>query len=47
MANYTVNRSKHATLAANTADKVTFSTKPRTIEVRNIESTAVIFFRAQ
>ena len=26
MANYTVNRSKHATLAANTGDKVTFST---------------------
>jgi hypothetical protein len=44
MANYTVNRSKHATLAANTADKVTFNSKPRTIEVRNLDSTAVIFF---
>jgi len=43
--NYSVNRRKHATLAANTADKVTFSSKPRTIEVRNLDSTAVIFFR--
>ena len=46
MANYTVNRSKHATLATNTADKVTFNSKPRTIEVRNLDSTAVIFFRS-
>jgi hypothetical protein len=41
----TVNRSKHATLAANTADKVTFNSKPRIIEVRYLDSTAVIFFR--
>jgi hypothetical protein len=33
--------SKHATLAANTADKVTFSSKPRVVEVRNLDSTAV------
>jgi hypothetical protein len=45
MANYTVNRSKHATLAATTADKVRFSSKPRVVEVRNLDSTAVIFFR--
>ena len=45
MANYTVNRSKHATLAANAAHKVTFNSKPRTIEVRNLDGTAVIFFR--
>jgi hypothetical protein len=45
IANCTVNRSKHATLAANATDKVTFKSKPRTIEVRNLDSTAVIFFR--
>ena len=46
MATYTVRRSKHATLVANTVDTVKFSTKPKTIEVRNLDSTAVIFFRS-
>jgi hypothetical protein len=45
MATYTVRRSKHATLVASTVDTVTFSTKPRSIEVRNLDSAAVIFFR--
>jgi hypothetical protein len=45
MASYTVRRSKHATLVANTADKVTFTSKPKSIEVRNLSDTAVIFFR--
>jgi hypothetical protein len=45
MATYTVRRSKHATLVANTVDIVKFSTKPKTVEVRNLHSTAVIFFR--
>jgi hypothetical protein len=45
MATYTVRRSKHATLAANTVDTLKLSTKPKTVEVRNLDSTAVIFFR--
>jgi predicted dehydrogenase len=46
MATYTaVRRSKHATLVASTVDTVPFSSKPKTIEVRNLDSTAVIFFR--
>jgi predicted dehydrogenase len=46
MATYTaVRRSKHAALVASTADTVPFSSKPKTIEVRNLDSTAVIFFR--
>jgi hypothetical protein len=45
MATFTVRRSKHATLVANTVDTVKFSTKPKTVEVRNLDSTAVIFFR--
>jgi len=47
MATYTaVRRSKHATLVASTVDTVPFSSKPKTIEVRNLDSTAVIFFRS-
>jgi hypothetical protein len=45
MATYAVRHSKHATLVANTVDPVKFSTKPKTVEVRNLHSTAVIFFR--
>jgi hypothetical protein len=46
MATYTaVRRSKHATLVASTVDTVPFSSKPKTIEVRSLDSTAVIFFR--
>ena len=45
MATYTVRRSKHATLVASTVDTVKFSTKPKTVEVRNLDSSAVIFFR--
>jgi lysophospholipase L1-like esterase len=46
MATHTaVRRSKHATLVASTVDTVPFSSKPKTIEVRNLDSTAVIFFR--
>ena len=45
MANYTVNRSKYATLAANTADKVIFTSRPKSVELRNFSSTAVIFCR--
>ena len=40
-----VRRSKHATLVSNTVDTVTFSSKPKTIEVRNLDSTTVVFFR--
>jgi len=47
MATYTaVRRSKHATLVASTVDTVPFSSTPKTIEVRNLASTAVIFFRS-
>jgi hypothetical protein len=46
MATHTaVRRSKHATLVANTVDTVPFSSKPKTIEVRNLDSTTVVFFR--
>jgi hypothetical protein len=46
MANYSaVRRSKHATLVANTVDTVPFSTKPKSIEVRNRDASAFIFFR--
>lgn len=46
MATHTaVRRSKHATLVASTVDTVPFSSKPKTVEVRNLDSTAVIFFR--
>jgi len=45
MAQYTIRRSKHATLVRSTVDTVKFSTKPKTVEVRNLDSTAVIFFR--
>lgn len=45
MATHTAVRpSKHATLVAKTVDTVPFSSKPKTIEVRNLDSTAVIFF---
>jgi hypothetical protein len=47
MANYSaVRRSKHATLTANTVDMVPFSTKPKTLEVRNLDASSVIFFRS-
>ena len=45
MASYTVKRSKHATLVANTADTVTLTSRPTSVELRNFDSTAVIFFR--
>jgi hypothetical protein len=45
MASYTVKRSKHATLAANTADTVILGIRPRSIELRNFSTTAVIFYR--
>jgi hypothetical protein len=46
MATHTaVRRSKHATLVANTLDTVPFTSKPKSIEVRNLSSTDVIFFR--
>ena len=46
MATHTaVRRSKHATLVASTVDTVPFGSKPKTVEVRNLDSTAVIFFR--
>jgi hypothetical protein len=43
MASYTVKRSKHATLVANTADTVTLTSRPTSIELRNLSTTAVIF----
>jgi hypothetical protein len=46
LATYTVRRSKHATLVATTVDTVKFSTKPKTVEVRNLDATAVILFRS-
>lgn len=42
---YTVRRSKHETLTSNTVDVVKFSTKPKSVEVRNRDATATIFFR--
>jgi hypothetical protein len=45
MASYTVKRSKHATLVANTADSVTLTSRPTSVELRNFSSSAVIFFR--
>jgi hypothetical protein len=45
MATYTVRRSKHVTLVGGTVDGLKFSTKPKTVEVRNLDVTAVIFFR--
>jgi hypothetical protein len=45
MATYTVRRSKHATLVAATADSVTLTGRPTSVELRNFDSTAVIFYR--
>jgi hypothetical protein len=45
MASYTVKRSKHATLAANTADTVTLTSRQTSLELRNFSITAVIFYR--
>jgi hypothetical protein len=45
MATFTVRRSKHGTLSANTVDTVIFSSRPTSTEVRNLSSTATIFFR--
>jgi len=44
MATYTVKSSKHATLVASTIDTVKFSTRPRAVEIRNLNSTALIYF---
>jgi hypothetical protein len=45
MASYTVKRSKHATLVANTADTVTLTSRPTSVELRNFSTSAVIFYR--
>lgn len=45
MASYTVRRSKRATLVANTADTVTLTSRRISVELRNLSSTAVIFYR--
>jgi hypothetical protein len=45
MPSYTVKRSKHATLVANTADTVTLTSRPKSIELRNFSSIAVIYYR--
>ena len=42
---YTVKRSKHATLVANTADTVIFSSRPKSVALENLSTTAVIFYR--
>jgi hypothetical protein len=36
--------SKHATLVASTVDTVKFTTRPRSVEIRNFSSTAAIFY---
>jgi hypothetical protein len=43
MASYTVKRSTHAALVANTADTVTLTSRPTSVELRNFSATAVIF----
>jgi hypothetical protein len=45
MASYMVKRSKHATLVANTADTVTLTSRPTSVELRNFGTTAAIFYR--
>jgi hypothetical protein len=45
MASYTVKRSKHATLVRNTADTVTLTSRPTSIELRNFSTSPVIFYR--
>jgi hypothetical protein len=45
MASCTVKRSKHATLVADTADTVTLTSRPISVELRNFSTTAVIFYR--
>jgi hypothetical protein len=45
MARYTVKRSEHAPVAANTADTVTLISRPVSVELRNFDNTAVIFYR--
>jgi hypothetical protein len=47
MASYMAKRSKHATLVAKTADTVTLSSRPTSIELRNFSTTAVIFYRVE
>jgi hypothetical protein len=45
MASYKIKRRKHATLVANTADTVTLTSRPTSVELCNYSSSAVIFFR--
>jgi hypothetical protein len=45
MASYTVKRSKHATLVAYTADTVTLTSRPTSVELRSFSTTAVILYR--
>jgi hypothetical protein len=44
MATYTVKSSKHATLVASRVDTVKFTTRPKSVEIRNFSSSAAIFY---
>lgn len=44
MASYSVSLSKHATLVAATADSVTFTIHRSSVEVKNWDASAVIYF---
>src|SRR5687767_7034405 len=44
MATYTVKSSKHATPLASTIDTVKFTTRPRSVELRNLSSSSPIFY---